>query len=968
MPSVMDPISYLLRGNETALTAALSGEDDKEEDMPDKQTSDIGTLVSLVDRFDHFGDRPAAIRFTPDGSETWSYSRLNREVSRLAGGLSEAGVEEKEPLAVMAEPSPEWMVAGLAILRVGGVLVPIDSQMPDRDLTRVFEDSGVRRIFTTERVARRLKEIKGAQHLEVILLDAGAEQAKEAGYRDWKSLRADGLGSVRSLDDKDTAILFYTSGTTGPPKGVPLSHRNILFQIETIEKTGLVNKEDRMLLPLPLHHVYPLVCGMLTPLALGVAILFPHALTGEGITRALSEGKGSVILGVPRLYRALLEGVRGKLGGGVGTGLFNGALGLSRAGNRSHVPVGKPLFRPIRNKMGPKVRLLASGGSPLDPQLAENLEALGWPVAVGYGLTETSPLLTMKWPGEGRHESVGRPIEGVELKIDPSALPQSERKAQEEGKTKHQRGEVLARGPNVFSGYHNLPDKTKESLVDGWFRTGDLGYIDDEGYLYLGGRASSMIVLEGGENINPEELEAAYSECDEVAEIGILEDEGKLAALVAPDRAVLREESGERIRNIVYEALKKQATGLPSYKKLSHIEITRQSLPATRLGKIKRHILHERYRKAKEGEEEAKQAGAVPIEELSSEDRVLLEDPRARKLWDILARRFPDRRLAPESNLALDLGIDSLAWVELSLTFEERVGISITEELIGRVETVRDLLEETVSAERAEGAESREPLKNPEKVLSEKERRWATRRTATGICVAAALYGMLRTILKLRCQVEARGLENLPDKGPYILAPNHTSFIDAPVLAIASGYHRAKEYFWAGRQGILFRNMIRRRLSRACQVVPIDPKRGPISSLAVSAMVMKRRFPLVWFPEGRISKDGRLQEFQPGIGLIIDYYEPLVVPVFIEGTFEAMPLGKKFPRARKITVHFGKPIDAEKLKADARKLEEGEMHERITKVLHEAVKDLADSVRKGGPSRHEEEKARRAEEHTTYSG
>src|SRR5690606_33333503 len=147
---------------------------------------------------------------------------------------------------------------------------------------------------------------------------------------------------------------------------------------------------------------------------------------------------------------------------------------------------GKMLFQPLRRKIGPRVRLLASGGSPLDPALAANLEALGWPIAVGYGLTETSPLLTVKLPGEGTFASVGRAIEGVEIKIDPSGLPHGEREAAE---AEGERGEILARGQSVFRGYHNLPEKTEESFSGDWFRTGDLGYLDKNGFLYLGGRA-----------------------------------------------------------------------------------------------------------------------------------------------------------------------------------------------------------------------------------------------------------------------------------------------------------------------------------------------------------------------------------------------------------------------------------------------------------------------------------------------
>lgn len=915
--------------------------------MANNEFPDLRTLQFLVDRVESFGDRPAAIQFRRKGKKVWTCSQVAREANRLASGLREDGVAVGETVAVIAEPSPEWFVAALAILRRGGILVPIDAQMSDEDLERVFDDSQVRRVFATARVARRIEEMKGHRDLEVFLLDETEETARERGGKHWRSLFQDPPPPKESVGERETAVLFYTSGTTGPPKGVPLSHRNIAYQLRVIQGTGLVREDDRMLLPLPLHHVYPLVIGMFTPLGLGVAILLPHALTGDAIVRALVEGKGSVILGVPRLYRALYEGIRAK----VGPGLFSGAMSLARGAGRIGIPVGRLLFRPIRQKMGPRVRMLASGGSPLDPELAENLEALGWPVAVGYGLTETSPLLTLKRPREGDFATVGRAIEGVELKIDPSVLPEGEREAQEAGNAEQERGEVLARGPNVFSGYHNLPEKTAEALEDGWFRTGDIGRLDQDGFLYLGGRASSMIVLEGGENINPEDLESFYSEADEVAEVGILEDKGKLAALAVPDRAVLREYNQEDVSAMVRRALEAKASGLASYKRLSNIEVTRQSLPATRLGKIKRHLLIERYEAAKKGEEEGRrEKGAVAVDRLSSDDRALLEDPRVRKMWDFLAKRYADRRLTPDASLELDLGIDSLEWVELSLSAQQRVGITITEDIIEGAETVRDLLEAAASAEEAETGEGKKrPIENPEEVLRETDRRWATPAGPVVAGVAGMAYWLLRVLLKVKgCRVESRGLENLPEKGPYIIVPNHVSFLDSPALCSVLGPGRLRNCFWAGRAEVMFRGYFRRAVSRLFQVVPIDPRRGPLSSLAVGALVVKRNYPLVWFPEGHISRDGTLQQFQPGIGLIVAHYRPPVVPVFIDGTHDLMPLGRKIPRAGRVTVYFGPAIEGTELIKEAEGISEGEVHKRIASVLRNHVQGLADSARAGG--------------------
>lgn len=881
------------------------------------------------------------IRFAREGGETWSYARLRAKAEEVTAGLIRAGVGPGERIAILAEPSAEWIVAGLAILRAGAVLVPVDVQVSDRDLDRILADSGARRLFSASGVVRRIEHLNRAGDLDIFLLDGSGEEAGGRGI--WSMPSGKEGASPSSGSASDGGILFYTSGTTGPPKGVPLTHENIVFQIEAVEQTKLIREGDRLLLPLPLHHVYPLVIGLLTPLALGVPVILPHALTGDGIVRALNEGKATLILGVPRLYRALFEGVLAKAGaaGQSGARLFSAALALARTANRIGVPLGRLLFRPVRRKMGSRVRLLASGGSPLDTDLAENLEALGWPVAVGYGLTETSPLLTVKLPGEGSFSSVGRTIPGVEIRIDSREDAKDEEKRTRENDL----GEVLARGGGVFGGYRNLPDKTKEAFRGDWFRTGDLGYLDEGGNLYLRGRASAMVVLEGGENINPEELEEIYGACDEVEEIGVLEDGGKLAALVVPSRQILRERDPEEIQKRVSIGLRKRATGMPSYKRLSHLEITRQSLPTTRLGKMQRHLLAKRYAAAKAGEEGNRRAiGPVPIEELSSQDRVLLEEPRAKKLWELLGERYADRRVSPETNLELDLGIDSLEWVELSLSAQRRLGTSIGEETIDRVDTVRDLLGAVAGLRAGDAAGEKRPIEEPEEVLSETDRQWADPRGPWLRVIATVLFGFLRVLIGLRCRIKACGLENLPRGGPVLLVPNHVSFLDAPALSIALGLERAKGCFWAGRSEILFRGYFWRVLSRLCQVVPIDPRRGPLSSLAVGALVLKRRHPLVWFPEGSISRDGKMQKFLPGIGLIVQHYQPAIIPVFLDGAREVMPMGRTIPRAGEVVVHFGCSIDGRRLKAESERNREERAHEWIAAQLQEAVRRLGESV------------------------
>jgi long-chain acyl-CoA synthetase len=266
---------------------------------------------------------------------------------------------------------------------------------------------------------------------------------------------------------------------------------------------------------------------------------------------------------------------------------------------------GKWLLRPLHQQFGARLRVVASGGSPLDDELAWKLEALGWQVAIGYGLTETSPLLTINPPGKAKIGSVGRAIEHVELRIqhgdDVDGDPGTDRSP----------GEILARGPSVFGGYRNLPDKTDQVLTDdGWFHTGDLGFLDDDGFLYITGRKGTMIVTESGENVQPDEVENAYAKHSAIREIGVLGQDGQLVALIVPERG---EVGGGDLVQAIEQAVETQSRDLPSYQRLAEFRLTRESLPRTRLGKIQRHKLRERFRQAAEdGDDQA--ASPVAIE------------------------------------------------------------------------------------------------------------------------------------------------------------------------------------------------------------------------------------------------------------------------------------------------------------------------------------------------------------------
>lgn len=851
-------------------------------------------LDGLIDRLAQHGDQALVQIWTATEPEQHSYRSIDKQVQALARGLRQR-TEPGEAVVLIGAERPEWLIAALAILRAGAVVTPLDVQLADDMLGRVLQDSGARWVFTT--AAHQQRVHTAAPHAQVVLLDGAQDHVPG-----WRAL-ADGDAELPQNDSDDPAALFYTSGSTGPPKGVPLTHRNLEFQLDMLSAAGVVHDGDRVLLPLPLHHVYPFVVGMLASIWLGLTLVIPHALTGPQLIRAVREGWVSVIIGVPRLYAALFEGIaaRGARTGRFGNAIFQFMFRLSRVVRRRvGLRLGKYLLYPLHRQVGTQLRVLASGGAALDPELAWNLEALGWQVAVGYGLTETAPLLTIDPPGRARPDTVGRSVPEVELRIDRQGAP-----AQGEGGDE---GEIQVRGPNVFSGYRNQHEKTREAFTeDGWFRTGDLGWLDEDGYLHVTGRVSTLIVTEGGENIQPDDLETLYASHESIKEIGILQHEGRLVALIVPARDIT-EDAERQMR----EAIGAIARKLPSYQRLGDFTLTRKPLPRTRLGKIERHKLPQRYERARGPGGEPRQVAPLDMQEMSADDRNLLEEPAARGAWQWLAERYPRQGLTPDTHLQLELGVDSLAWLNLTIEIGQRTGVELEDAAIGRIETVRDLLRELVNAA-GQAEQIADPFEDPERVLDAAHRRWLRPRGSLLRVAANGLYVINWMLLHGLFRLRVHECEQVPEQGPLVLICNHASYLDPFAIAAALPLARLQTLYWGGWTGAAFTNPLKRFGSRAAQVIPIDPQRAARTSLALGAAVLVRECGLIWFPEGQRSQSGKLRPFRPGIGLLLEHFPVPVIPVSVRGAHEAMPPGRRVPRLRRLTVRFGEVLDPRQL-------------------------------------------------------
>ncbi|NBC12343.1 MAG: AMP-binding protein, partial [Gammaproteobacteria bacterium] len=896
----------------------------------DTPSAPVATLAALAGLLAERGGEAALVQLTrraagtaDGGAEVWSDTALARAAARTALGLQAAGVAPGERVLLYAPTSPRWIIACLGLLRLGAVPVPVDSQADAADLAQIVAGSEARRAFTTAQSAPRLTEAATAAGLEPILLDrdgsaddAGgdAPQAVEglpetdtpsslaalAGSLDPESSGAEPVdeSALPEPPDPDAeAVLFFTSGTSGPPKGVPLTHRNLLSNLAAILAEDIVTEADRLLLPLPLHHVYPFSLGLLAPLVRGVPIVLPQALTGAALARALDAGDVSLILGIPRLYAALLDAVERRIGAGgrLARWAFHGLLRLATVLRRHGLSVGRPLFAPLRRRIAPGLRLLVSGGAALDPGLGERLEVLGWTVATGYGLTETAPILTVMRPGEGRFDTAGRALPGVELRI---AARHENADSPSEGET--QPGEVQARGPNVFSGYLGTSSAADDPFTDdNWLGTGDLGTLDSDGWLRLSGRASARIVLAGGENVDPESVEARLDDAAAIAESGVLGHDGVLAAVLVPDPDTARGADPETLRKRLREAAQAALADAPSWRRPSHIQVDRRPLPRTRLGKLRRGRLRERFDALRAGEAEPAAAGLLPRAELAPDDRALIDDPAVARIWDWLGERFADRRITPDTDLQLDLGVDSLEWVAMGLELQDAAGLALDEDAIGRVATVRDLLQEAVAAGRAASDGQVEDLEHrladAQAMLDADQRERLEPPGRGAALLAAVLQALARLVMRRWLRLDARGIEHLPTKGPCILAPNHESVLDPIVIAAVLSPAQRRNTFWGGFTERMFATPWMRLVSRAYRVLPVAPAKRPVTSLAYGAAALSRGGLLVWFPEGRRHPDEEIGPFRPGVGSLARAQQAVMVPCAIRNTGAALPPGAWWP-------------------------------------------------------------------------
>lgn len=552
-------------------------------------------VLAAAERFPY---RPAFWMRTSSGFKPLSYRDLAAQIIDVAGGLAELGVNPESRVGIYAGNSPQWCIAYLAVLACGGVVVPLDAQLKFLELKTLIGRARLAALFCPDSQREKLAELATLTppHPAVIALDLSSG----SGITLHKLARV-GEGRATAppeVDPDGMAVLMFTSGTSGESKGVMLSHRNITSDIRASRAHLPIDANDRLLSVLPLHHVFEATCGFLYPLSVGASIGHVKSLKSADIAEGLRSLDATMMCAVPLLYEKFYLRLKRRMAESSRAKRFYVAVG--RGSERvvrklTGKSVGKAIFRPLRKQAGlASLRMLVSGGAAADPAISEFFGTLGIDLLQGYGLTETSPVLSANTAGDNRYNSVGRALPGVELKILDKA---------DSGV-----GEIAARGEMVMLGYYENETATGEVMEDGFFRTGDLGYLDRDGFLHITGRKKNLIVTPAGKNIYPEEIEAEIDKSPYVLESVVLPRRKGTGeepiAVVVPDFEIINESAEEMpaggIEDLVAREVMTAVARLAEFKRVKKVIVVEEELPKTSSKKIKRHEVVENLKKAGE--------------------------------------------------------------------------------------------------------------------------------------------------------------------------------------------------------------------------------------------------------------------------------------------------------------------------------------------------------------------------------
>ena len=886
-----------------------------------------------------------------DRVESCTYAELRRMAESVGRWITENGIARGSRLAILADNHPRWVAAYLGIIASGCAVVPLDTNLHADQVAKLLKDSGTSALFCDAKHAGLARS--AASDLGLVLMDPdrmGTDSTQQKWLGNLTAIFASGPGAFKpaASNSDDLASLLYTSGTTADPKGVMLTHANFLAEVEAVFAWADIGEKDAVLGVLPMFHVLAQMANLLLPLVKGARVVYLETLNTTELLRALRERNITVFAVVPQFFYLIHERILQEIAkrGAITQKMFKSLMGLNRNLRKIGINGGPLFFGKVHDTLGKRMRYLVSGGSRFDPEIARDFHALGIDVLQAYGLTETTAAVFANSPKNNVIGSVGQALKGVEAKI---LVVSTDRQPQEQNGAEV--GEILLRGALVMKGYWKRAEATASVLRDGWFHTGDLGYFDAHRNLFLTGRMKEVIVLSNGKNIYPEEIEAHYLKSPYVKELAVLGLEGKpgeggdrLHAVIVPDFEVLRQRKIVNAKEVIRFDIENLSQQIASTKRIASYEIWQEDLPRTSTRKIKRFEVEKKVQE-NQARKQTNDSELSADQPLTDDETAWLEQPQVQRALKIVREIVPNvpPMLRPRHNLELDLGLDSMQRVELLTRIEEKMGGNVDESQLAEIYSIRDLVDAVLQSA-GSGAGARTTFAGWKAILAEEPRDLDVAALAPPRPFSEAFWFMVfqlmqvvaRDLFRLRVQ----GLENLPRTGPFILSSNHQSYIDPFVLASVLPEEIFRRAFAVGTSEI-FGEGLMRHLARWLRVVVVDPDANLVPAMRAGAFGLQRGRVLLLYPEGERSIDGTPKTFKKGAAILSIHMQAPIVPVAIDGFYDAWPRGRQFfQKLAPLKIRFGKPI----LPLPEERASEA-LYEKMTAELKANVVEMWEGVR-----------------------
>lgn len=763
--------------------------------------------------------------------------------------------KEGEKTVIFSENREGWIYALFGIWENHGIAVPVDASSTADDLAYIVSDCQPVAVWTSR---TRLDTVREAMTLAQV--DAEVRIIEE-----YERAEVGEEQATITYSSDDTALIIYTSGTTGSPKGVMLSYENLMTNIRSVaDDVPIYNSERRTLILLPLHHVLPLMGSVIAPITRGGGVAICPSLNAADIMDTLCRGQVGIIIGVPRLWQTLYNGIKKKIDSNVVTRML-----FSLCANVNNRKLSRFVFQSVRKKMGGHLDYCVSGGAALDKEIGEGLRTLGLDVLEGYGMTETAPMISFTRPGDIIPGCAGRPLPCVEVKLVD--------------------GELCAKGPNVMQGYYNRPEETAAVIdKDGFIHTGDLARMDEEGRVYITGRTKEIIVLSNGKNVQPSEIEFKLEKYDsKVKESAVVQDGDILCAIIVPQPEWARGKSDEEVE----EALKTEVVdpynrSTENYKKLMRVFVYRDELPRTKLDKLQRFRLPEILA---QGDHRTKKKEAL-VEPTYEEYRIIRQYIEKEKKITV----------RPTDHIEMDLAFDSLDKVGLQSFIEQTFGTTVNADNMASYRNVAAIAEQVADSKTRMNVEE----VDWNKLLNDTGEKLELPSSTIFFPLCAK---MLKLYFRIYNRLSIRGKENIPAHGPFILAPNHQSYIDGAVVMSGIGWSHIKEcYFYATEDHV--KGWLTKWMARHSNVVVME-RSNLKTSIQKLAEILRLGKNIMIFPEGSRTHTGELGTFKKTFAILSKELSIPIVPVCIKGAYDALPRGRHFITPNKITVEFLPPVD-----------------------------------------------------------